>query len=347
MANNPLPTETELLAMLDRFRREAERAELPVLQELTDAFSRLYSRLELRLDVALNKIWNNGGDIISRTFIERQLADLAAEIEAELDKYQAYLETVIDSAIEKQIILGGQQSGQLLKAMTGGANLNLLNFKQTDVLNTMIGLLSWRGTLFEQVQKLSGFYAPLVKDVMVEAVALGYGPRKTAGMIAPFLKEIKDKFQVTMARPYADAVRMTRTAQLWAAREATRQNYLASNIVTGWVWWAKLDAVTCMACVALHGTEHAKEEILDDHWSGRCAMVPIVLGENPLKDRPTGEEWFSSLSPTQQRQMMGPGKYEAWQAGKFAFAELAVQKEDTTYGQMTMEATLKSLIGGG
>jgi hypothetical protein len=347
MASNPLPTDNELIATLERFRREALRGSVPALQELTSAYEKLYTRLELLLDVALNRIWNNGGDIASQTFISRELRELMAGIEEELTRYQAYLQTVIDNEIDKSLRLGGTQSAEILRQMTGGAaNLTLINFNNPGVLNTMIELLSWRSGVFAQVQKLAGYYAPLVRDIMIEAIALGYGPARTAGLIAPFLKKIKDKFKLEMARPYADALRMTRTAQLWAAREATRQNYRASDIVTGWVWWAQLDQRTCMACVALHGTVHTLDEILNDHYSGRCAMLVIIQGVNPVPDA-SGEKWFNSLSPAQQRQMMGPGRYEAWQAGKFAFSAMAVQKDDTTYGTMTVEATLKSLLGEG
>lgn len=280
MASNPLPIDNELISMLDRFRQEALLGSVPALQELTSAYGRLYTSLELRLEVILNRIWNNGGDVVSQAYVSSQLRELTAEIETELTRYQAYLQTVIDNEIEKNLKLGGGQSAELLKRFAGGVDLTLLNLGDPSVLNTMIGLLSWRGTVFAQVQKLAGYYAPLVRDIMVEAIALGYGPGKTAGLIAPFLKKIKDQFKTAMARPYADALRMTRTAQLWAAREATRQNYRASEIVTGWIWFARLDNRVCMSCVSLHGTVHTLDEILNDHWNGRC-LVPGTMVSSP------------------------------------------------------------------
>ena len=42
---------------------------------------------------------------------------------------------------------------------------------------------------------------------------------------------------------------------------------------------------------------------------------------------------------------MGKGKFEAWQSGKFDFAQLIGKHDDDVYGLMTIEATLESLLG--
>jgi SPP1 gp7 family putative phage head morphogenesis protein len=344
MSSNPLPDPNELTALLERQRRESLRSQAPALDDLTTAYRGLYSRLELRLDAALNDIWNNGGDSVSRPFIERELAELQDEMDAELARYSAYLQTLIDNEIGRQLQVGGEQAEELLTQINAGEAPASLDFQDAAVLAAILALLFWRDTLMEQVEKLAEYYTPLITGILVDSIALGYGPRRTAGLIAPFLQEIKDRFRLEMARPYADALRMTRTAQVWAAREAARQNYRASGIVTGWQWWAKLDKVTCMSCVAMHGTIHSLDETLNDHYNGRCSMLPIVEKQAPFPDA-SGELWFTSLPIAEQRQMMGPGKWNAWVTGGFAFSELSVEKEDPTYGTMRTEATLKSLTG--
>jgi hypothetical protein len=42
---------------------------------------------------------------------------------------------------------------------------------------------------------------------------------------------------------------------------------------------------------------------------------------------------------------MGPGMYEAWQAGEFDFKDLSRKYGDPIYGDMLRQASLKDLVG--
>jgi len=99
----------------------------------------------------------------------------------------------------------------------------------------------------------------------------------------------------------------------------------------------------------MHGTVHSFDETLDDHHNGRCAMIPIVplaesIGIKPPEIEP-GETVFGRLSDEEQRARMGPGKWEAWKAGKFQFSDLSQSYEDKVYGTMRGEPSLKALLG--
>jgi hypothetical protein len=138
---------------------------------------------------------------------------------------------------------------------------------------------------------------------------------------------------------------MTRTVQLWSYREATRANYLNnSDVVEGWIWWAYLPGEPCMACIAQHGTFHTLDETLDDHYNGRCTMIPVVPGMPAIVEE-TGEEWFGNLPEGKQQELMGKEKHEAWKGGAFGFGELAGKHTDDVYGQMTTETPLWQLLG--
>ena len=71
-------------------------------------------------------------------------------------------------------------------------------------------------------------------------------------------------------------------------------------------------------------------------------MLPLSIFGNPVEQ--SGEDWFRSQSSEQQRAMMGPGKYQAWQEGKFEFSALSTQRPDEVYGQMRTETPLKDLV---
>lgn len=78
--------------------------------------------------------------------------------------------------------------------------------------------------------------------------------------------------------------------------------------------------------------------------SHNCAMLPYVKGmDNPIQQ--TGEDWFKAQDEQTQRDMLGTGKYEAWQDGKFEFSALSTTYQDDVYGEMRREATLQELIG--
>lgn len=59
----------------------------------------------------------------------------------------------------------------------------------------------------------------------------------------------------------------------------------------------------------------------------------------------SGESWFSRQPESVQREMMGPGKFEAWQKGQFEFSQLSKDYDDPAYGTLKREATLTELTG--
>ena len=89
---------------------------------------------------------------------------------------------------------------------------------------------------------------------------------------------------------------------------------------------------------------HDLDEPLDGHYNCRCAPIPVTI-LNPNPERQTGIEWFKGLSEEKQKSILGPGKFDAWKAGKFKLEQLAKQVENEDYGTMRVEAALKDLIG--
>jgi SPP1 gp7 family putative phage head morphogenesis protein len=171
-------------------------------------------------------------------------------------------------------------------------------------------------------------------QAIIDGVGSGYNPRKIA-----------DAIEGAFGGGLTDALRNTRTVQLWSYRESARANYQASGVVDGWIWWAELDADTCEACVAEHGSIHDLDEQLDGHYNCRCAPIPFIEGVTP--EVGTGEDYFNGLSEDEQKSMLGPGKYDAFKAGKFEFSQLAKQVPNEIYGTMRQAASLKDLVGEG
>jgi len=188
--------------------------------------------------------------------------------------------------------------------------------------------------VYASLQRLTGNTVDAVVQSIVDGVLAGHNPRKIARAI-----------QGAFGRGLTDALRNTRTVQIWSYRDSARANYTATGgIVQGWVWYARLDGLTCMSCVSQHGSIHELSETLDDHDNGRCAPLPYIpeFG-NPVQQR--GQDWFSGLPQAEQKKQMGASKWQAWQDDKFQFDQLSHQRPDDRYGTMRSEASLKQLVG--
>jgi len=178
--------------------------------------------------------------------------------------------------------------------------------------------------------------AQALKDLITNTLSTGQGQ----SLIANIMRQA----ELIITNALADAIRLVRTSLLYSYREATRLNYSA-NGVTQWQWLAQLDDRVCMSCVVMHGTIHSIDETLNDHHNGRCAMIPIVDGELLVEEN-AGQTWFNGLGQTQQKAMMGKGRYEAWKAGNFELPAISTFYDDAVYGQMRREASLKDLVKG-
>jgi len=329
MTSQP-PETNEILRVARQFREALRRHDQRALTRLTRAYERVYARLKDKIDLLTDAI---GAEQPTKGQLVRMARynSLIRQIEEELQGYQAILRNEIEGIAAEAISFAGRDAARVLRSYGVTAGFNRL---PTETIKTLLGFLSEESPLFTRIGQLAKVNAAFVADKIIEGVSLGYNPRKIAGIIRDAL-----------GGGLTDALRMTRTVQLWSYREATRANYLNnSDVIEGWIWWADLAGDPCMACIAEHGTVHGLEENLDDHYNGRCAMLPVVIGFPSPVDQ-TGEDWFKELPEAKQRQLMGKGKFEAWQSGKFDFAQLIGKHDDDVYGLMTIEATLESLLG--
>lgn len=176
---------------------------------------------------------------------------------------------------------------------------------------------------------LSGEAVAVMKREIVRGLAAGANPRTTAARI---MGRVRGEF----FGGYARAERIARTETLDAMRAAQRAHDLANrDVIAEWEWVASLSARTCPACWAMDGTRHPLEEDGPiDHQNGRCARVPITkswadLGldiDEPPPITRDAEATFDGLDPEQQRAILGPGRYEAWQEGRYPMSSWATRR---------------------
>lgn len=154
-----------------------------------------------------------------------------------------------------------------------------------------------------------------------------------AGSTRPLLDAVlPERVVATLALARASIVSTFRAGLLSA--------YRSSDSARGWVWIAALDRRTCPICWAKHGSIHPVDAPFYSHVLCRCVAQPLRRGESaPL----TGPEEFARLSADDRLAILGPGKYDLYQAGRITLADLVEETTHPEYGPTLRERPLRVL----
>jgi hypothetical protein len=175
-----------------------------------------------------------------------------------------------------------------------------------------------------------------VLNAALRGIVAGQGPLTTARQIRDLVEGL----------PLHQANNLMRTLQLTSYRDAQVLHRVANaGILDYQIRIAALQpGVTCVACVALHGTRMELGERVNDHHQGRCTSITALKGR-PAPDIETGEDWFNRQSPETQETMMGGAAYRAWQAGSVQLKDFPQTYNDPVFGEMIRESSLVGMLG--
>lgn len=334
--------DNDLATLVKEMQRAADENDAAAIDAIEKAYRKLYGRISRELELALRRLLREG-EKLTPDKIREALAELQDITEEELTKFSGFLENSMPTWATASLILAGTQAitllGNLTKQEVQGIDFGNLS---PSALDQMLAFVAEGSPLYDRINLLSPYYGQNIIDKLVEAVQQGWNPRFTAAQIEKFIQGTLYTADGIFANPLADALRMTRTAQLWAQREAAIAQY-AANGIEKWVWFATIDDGRCCAsCVIMHGTIHDMDEMLDDHYNGRCAAIPLI-DENPIQQ--SGMDWLESQSEEKQREVMGNAAYNAWKDGAITLDQLSTKHADDVYGMMRGEASLVSILG--
>jgi hypothetical protein len=79
-----------------------------------------------------------------------------------------------------------------------------------------------------------------------------------------------------------------------------------------YVWVAVLDPRTCLICWRLHGTIWNSSRKVSSHPNCRCTLIPLTKDMAAIEP---GINRFAALEPGYQKQILGPSRFELFQAG--------------------------------
>jgi SPP1 gp7 family putative phage head morphogenesis protein len=287
------------------------------------------------------------GEEVTRGQIVRleRMRAIQAQVETELHGFAQYADEAIVGQKRESIFAGERESAQLIEyAFPPGAGINISHYQMPRAaVENLAGFLQDGSPLRDIITGYVGSAADAFGETMVTGLAAGLGPRQLA-------RELRQAYGMGLT----DALRLSRTENLRAYRTASRQTYEAnSDIVKGWQRHAAKDDRVCLACIMLDGKLYELATDMDDHVMGRCAMLPVTktyaeLGidaPEPQFQDESAREWFERQPESVQREMMGAGKFDAWQDGKFTLDDIPQLTHSDVWGDSWTPKPLYELLG--
>lgn len=223
-------------------------------------------------------------------------------------------------------IAGGAQASVIDSQLpsTGHHLVDLERWAKTDpkALEAIVKRAS--GQITSRFRPLSAAADRALRAELIRGYAAGSNPRATAGRI---VARAEGKFNGGLTR----ALAIARTETLDAARAGAHLGRLQNaDVLQGWAWHCELSTRSCTACISMDGQVFPLDTPgPDDHVNGRCTAVPITkswtdLGfgiEEPPSIRQSGADWFDGLDAGTQKQILGPGRYDAWKGGRYPMSD--------------------------
>ena len=276
-----------------------------------------------------------------------QMRTLQQQVERELFRFAKFADSTI-SAQERTVIAAAErQAYELVKASFPGDTLDAVQIDffrlPSESVESLVGFLEDGTPLADLLNEYMGDAAQDFSETLVAGMIAGQGPRETA-------RELRDAYGMGLTK----ALQISRTEILRAYRTATQQNFEAnSDVLKGWRRSSAKDDRVCAACILLDGTVYKLKEDMDDHTSGRCAMIPITktyaeLGidaPEPEFTPQSGREWFEQQDEATQKKILGTGVWQAWKDGLFKLEDIPHVTHDEVWGDSWTPKPLYELLG--
>lgn len=272
---------------------------------------------------------------------EQRLAAMLAQMGEIFEPIGQRTGVVLTQAQRQSIALATQSFTETLALATGQPLGNVvaglgISFPEAH-FERMVGSLTDGSPIANLAQRYGTTGPQVIKDALLAGVANGESPRLVSARI-----------HKALGKHYGNASVLVRTEMLRTYREGTRATYLANQrYVKGWVWCAALDRRTCPVCWAMHGTKHSLGRPMATHPVCRCSMMPdLVPGRLAmLPEVEPGTQSFHRLSRDDQRVILGPMAYRAYQRGMFDLPDLVRETYHNQWGAGRAQRSLVSVIG--
>lgn len=344
---------SRLAELADAYRAALEARNAAAVDRMARAWLTAQQRVNVEMASLVSKIEaaRLAGVTPSPAWLhqERRLAQLTETINASVREWLPHAQAET-SHLANLAMAEAMEHAQALSREAARTGLPGLEAEFTDInpanLTQLLAHTAEGGPLHALLAGIGKDMADAATNVLIQGVTVGKGSAWITRNLAS-----------TLDIPRHRAETIARTEALRVYRETSRLTYASSNVVGSWVWTAAIDRRTCPACIVMDGTLHPVTETLDGHPRCRCAMVPRTktwgeidpsLADLPDTRPPVtlGKDWLTAQSPSVQRAVMGPGKWEAWKRGDMTLEDMVARTHSPEWGTMRRERSLIEIREG-
>lgn len=329
-----MPEPSAILQQLQAQRRLLLARDERAIRELTRRWLQVERAIDVQLEALSREVIaaHRAGQIVDPALVRRlaRYETLQRQLYSEIDKYAADAGDMITGNQRQVADLAAKHMQDII--MRSGAVTGTFDRLPVAAFEHMVGHVAGGSPLYDYF--LATMHREALDGMMLkllEGVALGYNPKKTARLM-------RDGLGIAHNR----AIMTARTETLRVYRYASLESYQASSVVVGWTWLASKDTRTCIACLVMDGSEHDLHESFDSHVQCRCTPVPIISGR-PY-DWQHGADWFKEQDADTQRAMLGASKFDAWQGKRISLDDLANHTHSPTFGGSWQTGSLSQAL---
>lgn len=326
--------DSAVVLQMRQFKADLLRDERTQMREMARRWLAVERRLDGNLAALAERmaaVQRDGGTITNgMLYGEERYRALIGQLTQELDKYSDYAERTIEQRQRQLATLGINHAESSIRVQGVGVGFNRLPI---EAVQNMVGLAGNRSPLRSLLVASWPDGVEGLTQALINGVALGWNPRKVAREMARGSARSLDRMMV-----------IARTEQLRVYREANMQSYIASGVVESYMRLATHDARVCPMCLLLEGTIYPLNVMMPTHPQCRCTLVPNVAGI-PSPKWQKGETWLKEQPAATQRSILGNGRYDAWQAGKFDLMDIVQIVPNPIWGDTLRSRPLQELIG--
>lgn len=312
--------------------------------ELTRAYQSVWLEIKKRLDVLTAQIRDAeaAGEAVTPgwLFQRDRLTALQQQVEDQLARFALQAAGIISQSQADAVHLASWAAPQLARDALGSPTASVAaifaHLPSSTVLQ-LVGTLQPQSPLRGLLDSFGPEASVQIRRELVNGLAIGRHPLQIASRIKRHLDN--DLYRARL---------ISRSATLGSYREASRLAWVDDQTVATWVWLARLDGRTCPFCWSMNGSIHPKSERFATHPGCRCTAAPKSKTIPGLPDnQPTiepGADVFARLDPLQQREILGPAKFRAYQDGALTLDDVRGFRTDKQWGRVGYERSLRDIL---
>lgn len=319
-----------------RVMRDFKRGLLADERQQQIAMSRAWLGVERALDgnmaalaERMANVKRDGGTVTQgMLFQESRYRILLSQLNDELAKYTRYADRTITDRQAQLARLGIDHAARAIEAQGVRAGFARL---PVEAVQNMVGLAGNGSPLRTLLTASWPDAAEGLTQQLIRGIALGWNPRRTARAMAAGSTRSLDRMML-----------ISRSESMRVYRAANLASYRNSGVVSGYRRLAARGTRTCFSCTLRDGEFIDLRDEMDEHPSGRCTSVPIVMGV-PEPTWQLGKDWLIEQPEKTQMLVMGKGRLNLWKSGRYALEEMIQVIPNETWGNSLGSVPLREL----